>query len=159
MSGFQVIKALQAWLQVLLVIQFHLGSVLEALLVVQADATRLVLSFHQDGELWMAGVEALNLPLKWGRDSLRLEIGVAAGAVPIAHERQNDMPLVLDMATGARRGERLGGVMDGAVVALQATDVRHPQPESLCLLWGRTRRRLYGEMALTALHAEHGMGR
>jgi hypothetical protein len=155
--GLYVFKALQAWLEVFLVIEFHLGGVYEPRLVIHPDSTCLVVFPHQHREFWMGGTEPLDRALKGGRAMLRLEICVALGTVPIAHESQDDMPLVLYMATRTSRGHGLAIVMNGAVVAGQASSVRYPKPKARLGLRGLDRHRDGGNVALAALHAEHGM--
>ena len=89
----EVVEPPEAHLQVLLVIQLHLGGVLEARLVIQADPNRAVALRDLDRELGMAPGEIVDLPLVAARPILRPEVSVTPGAVCILHRRQDDLPL------------------------------------------------------------------
>lgn len=93
--------------------------------VVELDGARICLAVAQRPEFRVAMSERCDAGCDGQVSVFCFEVGMALSTRLIAHVSQTRCPLVLHVARGARRRERLPGVVHGTVVAGRARLIRY----------------------------------
>jgi hypothetical protein len=93
--------------------------------MIQLNGAQVTISFIRGIEVGVAVFKATNVACVERFAASRFEIDVTFGASLIASGDDVDAPAVFGVTRCARRACRLCGVMDGSVVAVEASVVRH----------------------------------